>query len=183
MMQDADIGQDQALLSDFAEFAMDLARDLHAAAKAETDPTAKARLAQEFSRAGRSLRQTVLVKARLRKEVRDIGREGQARAAEARQVETEGRKAEVRRRVARIVVETIDDADQVEEVKEELEFRLADYARELETRPLPEVMEEICKDLGIRFAPGERRPWDKPAESEPAAPAEASTGPPDNPWT
>lgn len=67
-------------LARFAELALTLAEDMHAAAAAAAEPDQKARLAEAFHRAGRALRQSIALEARL---VRDRARDLKAAEADA----------------------------------------------------------------------------------------------------
>ncbi len=114
------------------------------AAAAEARQTVVARaniIAATFAKVSRSIRLTVAMAERLDR--------GWARRSAA-----DDREAMARRQVARRVTEVIGhqaDGERAERLTEALTERL-DVADELSSRPIEEVITEICRDLGLEAA-------------------------------
>ena len=151
MSHDPDMtARHKALLGEFAELAMALARDLHAAALAAPEPEEKARLAQEFHRVGRSLRQTLALQARLdRAEGRELVEEVR------RQREATREAVSVRRKKVRAAVERLIWTEAEGEEAEDYGLSLEELLDRAETdddfldAPLETLVARLAEDLGV----------------------------------
>jgi hypothetical protein len=133
----SDTDQQRAILGDLINLGAGFARILHDQAAAQ--PEAAADLATAFDRVTRAVRRTILL---------------------CRHLDTEPRQAAINRTIARkkIIRRVEDDIagmadspEQAESLRESLRERLdaPDLDDDIANRPIPEVVEEICRDLGI----------------------------------
>ena len=91
------------MLSQFAEMAFELARDIQARALAADDAETAGRLAKDFHQVGRSLRQALALHARLQRDHAAIVEAHEARAHEAHDLRLIQRKTQVGKAAERMV--------------------------------------------------------------------------------
>ena len=153
----------QRALAELAELNLDAARQLHGRlASAETNAEARD-LALALQRVSRSVRQTLLLEAKLARELRNAEREAAVEAEAAQEALVKVRKARVRHEVGRVAVEAGETEEDAEQILSDLDDRLDGYVRahDFETAPLDELVLAICKTLGFSF--------DEPEPEEPEA--------------
>ncbi|THD77038.1 MAG: hypothetical protein E7812_13850 [Phenylobacterium sp.] len=166
----------KALLGEFAELAMGLARDLHAAALAAPTPEEKAKLAQEFHRVGRGLRQSLALEARLdRAEARELVEEARRRR------EAEGEAFTLRRAKVRAAVKRLVWTETESEWDEHWERSLNLWLERLEDddfveAPIETVIARIREGMGIDF--DDDRDDDDDLDAAPDAADDARAGSP-----
>ena len=150
MDTDAEMKERHArLLGRYAEQAAMLADDLCTAALAAQDAQEKQALSLAFHRMGRTLRQTLALEARLRRDARLEARAEDDRAEAAAKSKAEARKARVRHTVTRLIWDEAEDdeqADYLQLLNERLESEdLADPEEPIET-----LIDRIAEDLGLQ---------------------------------
>ena len=156
------------VLNDLITIGTDLARLIHHQATAQPStqnpapptpapsPEALINLTTAFDRIARSVRRSILLARTLATPIHPIPDPAQPRAA-------------ARRRILREVEDTIQrvandaappDADRTAGLTAELHDRLdaPDLNEDLATRPIPDIIAEICRDLGLAARPG-THPW------------------------
>jgi hypothetical protein len=141
------------ILARLAEVNLSAAEILHdRLAEAQTNAEARD-LGLALQRVSRSLRQTLLLEAKLARDGRAAAREAAADAEAADKRQAEVRKAAVRQAVNRIALEACDSREDADELIEDLDRRLDDYVRthDFETATLDELVAVICKDLGLEL--------------------------------
>jgi len=164
---------DEAMLAELAEMDLSLARKLHAAAMAAEDPADVAGLARAYQKTARSLRQTLALKARIK---RDLAREtrGEPSLEEAARVEARART--VRRAITRVIfTETEGEAADwlCSLLEERIDLRVRQTAG-VDITTLDEMVAEVCEDLNLPAETAER--WRELPDPEPPA-APATSGP------
>lgn len=142
---------DELALARLAELDASLAEKLHGLAMAESDPEIVASLARGFQRIARSLRQTLALKAKLKRDrenalrglpapelVRDEARIERAREAAGRAVRRVIAAAEIEREEADYLTDLLED-------------RLGHLAAKgtLGLQGLDEEVRELCEDFGL----------------------------------
>lgn len=157
MLDALDITEDEAAgLSDLAAIDLATAKRFAERAQAAEDPEVANRLARTSQRAVRSFRQTLALKARLRREL-----SAQARDYPPEAPETRARRhaAQVRRAASRVVWaerEALEAPEQEREdlfddlmfaLNERLDARVGTAA--FEGTPVDDAVVEICRDLGL----------------------------------
>jgi hypothetical protein len=169
------------MLAELAELGLGLARELHGRALSAETPQETAQLADAFQRLSRSVRQSLALEAKLQRDARRDAHEFGTR-------EREARKAQLEKRVERLIRDEVADRS--------LAFQMAreapDYVeREAESeRFLDEPVE--AQVARIRAALGVGEEWDFDDEDEAAddadlapareAPADPPPAPPRPPW-
>jgi hypothetical protein len=153
------------MLAELAELGLSLARDLHGQALDAETPQEKVQLAEAFNRISRSVRQSVALEAKLQ---REAGRD----AHERRGREREARKAQLARRVVRLINDEVGDRG--------LAFRMAREApdwveRESESEsfldePIEAQVARIRAAMGLDATWGLADDDDEPAQAPPEAP-------------
>jgi hypothetical protein len=110
-------------------------------------------LALALQRVSRSVRQTLLLEAKLANGRREAAREEASDAKDAREAAVVARKARVRHEVGRVAMEAGEDAEAVETLLSDLDDRLDGYVRahDFETATLDDLVMAIAKDLGYEF--------------------------------
>jgi hypothetical protein len=132
----------RAALDELVTLGTNVARHIHNQILAEPDPAATPDLATAFDRVARAVRRTVLLCQHLDSPPRQAAvNRTIARKKIIRLVEDE---------IVRIT-EAPEHADQAEQMREALRERLdePDLDDDIANRPIREVIEEICRDLGI----------------------------------
>jgi hypothetical protein len=142
-----------AMLQELAEIGMELARDLRDQQKIEPRPDA----GLVYARIARAVRQTLALQARL---------EAEAKVETVRTVRAnaDGKKAQVSHIITDLI-EDDDDAGDAETVERltSLYEHLADADdADFADKSIPEIVAQVCHDLGVPFDP-ER--WDPPASA------------------
>ena len=126
-------------------------------------------LAMAYARAARAVRQCVLLHAKVVKDLRDGDRADREDAEGSEAERREDRKVQVENLVYRKAERVHgDDHDAIERLMNEACERLddEDMFGELMTRPVPDMVEELCRDLGL----------DAPAPPKTIPPAVAASG-------
>ncbi|MDB5475682.1 MAG: hypothetical protein JWP49_1193, partial [Phenylobacterium sp.] len=139
------------MLNELAEVNLSAAKILHdRLAAAETNAEARD-LGLALQRVSRSLRQTLLLEAKLAKDRWAAAREDAADAQAAREREVAARKGVVRHAVARIAYEACDSKEVADGLIEDLDDHLDGYARDpgFAADATDELIALICKDLGL----------------------------------
>jgi hypothetical protein len=146
------------MLAELAEVNLSAAKILHdRLVTAETNAEARD-LGLALQRVSRSLRQTLLLEAKLGRDAAAVAREGaQAAAAEAQAAATrltEARRAKVAHEVTRAVMEHAESAEQAEALLDEMRLCVNAYVHghDWEGRTLDELVCDFCHDLGIAAA-------------------------------
>ena len=142
----------QAILDELVTLGTDLARRIHAAAAAGELSLEHA--ATAFDHVSRSVRRTILLSRRL-----DEPASAQLGSAQPQQ-----HRAAARKRLIRDVEDTIartTRGPESEQLQAEFQDRLdsPDLEDEIGTRPVAEIIADICRDLGIATPPGMPRVW------------------------
>jgi hypothetical protein len=139
------------MLAELAELTLDAARILHGRLGEAQTPAEARDLGLAFQRVSRSLRQTLMLEARLAKDRRAAEREDEAAGARAREDQVQTRKFKVRQAVSREVLDACEDEEEAEPLLEELEACLDDYVRghDFEASSLEELVAILCRDLGL----------------------------------
>lgn len=140
------------MLAEIQEIALAAARDLGAALAEAPTPAEKAVVMGALHRAGRCLRQSIALEARLVRDAARAVREAQeaARAEVGRKVER--RRAQVRAVVERLIwTEHEKDEDEALRLEDSLDDLLAEDAcfDEFLTDPVALQIERLCTDLGL----------------------------------
>ena len=153
-----------AMLHELAEIGMELARDLRDQQKIEPRPDA----GLVYARIARAVRQTLALQARL---------EAEAKVETVRAVRANagGKKAQVSHIVTNIIED--DDEDSDAETVERL-TRLYEHLADKDDcdfadKSVPEIVAQVCHDLGVPFDP---QRWQNPPP--PCLPREAAGGGP-----
>ena len=136
------------LLARYAEQAASLADDLHAAALAAETPAEKQALSLAFHRTGRTLRQTLALEAKLRRDARLDARADEDRAREAAKAQTAARKSRVRAGVERFIWTEAEEEDQLDYLLL-LEDRLKGDDLADPEEPIDALIHRIVEDLGL----------------------------------
>jgi hypothetical protein len=149
----------QAVLTELSALGLDLARVLHERALAAETPEETAALAGAFHRISRSVRQTLALEARLK---RDLKRQDRDDLAETERQQTSlirTRKAQVRAAVERLVW-TEAEPDEAEDLLSDLDERLAEEALYpgFACDPVEAHIERLTTDLGLPDPPPGRSP-------------------------
>ena len=164
MLSLPDIAEKHArILGEVAEFGLNLARKLHDQAMAAEDPAVTADLAKAFHAVSRTLRQTLLLEAR-------VAREAAGMAEDGRKVEESRVDAAVSRRFQQIsqtldqvIVATYDHEDDGQRVYEEAMERLYEdsLSPDFLDLPIKDQIDRLCAEFGL---PPPERPVERPAE-------------------
>jgi hypothetical protein len=168
------------MLVRLAELSLEAAAELHGRLLTAETPADAQGLGLAFDKVSRSLRQTLLLDAKLDKERRAAEREDEARAAKAAEARYPVRRARVRGAVLDCIAEACERPEEAEELADALEDNLDSYLRdpEFEALPIADLVERLCRDLGLDLEDAED---DEDAE-DPGAPAPANdTRTPDGP--
>jgi hypothetical protein len=170
------LDRDEAMLARLAEMDLSLAEKLHAAAMAAEDPAETATLARTYQKIARSLRQSIALKHRIKRDVAQASRGGPSPQHKAR---VEERVATVREAVTRVIfTETEGEAADwlCNLLEERIDLRVRQTAG-VDITTLDEMVTEVCEDLNLPKETAER--WrELPDPEPPAAPAApAASGP------
>ena len=143
------------LLARFAEQAASLAEDLHACGLAAETPEQKQALSLAFHRMGRTLRQTLALEAKLRRDGKREDRLDEARADKLVKARVAARKDRVRGAVEALIwdeAEEDEQADYLQLLDGRLEYEdLADPEEPLET-----LIQRIAHEIGLPDPPPAR---------------------------
>jgi hypothetical protein len=196
----ADVDPAEAMLAELAGLDLSLARHVHACAMATEDPGEVADLARAYQRVSRSVRQSLALHARLKRErERDARDNAPLPKPPPPKPARDAHRIAERREVLRAAVQRVlwDEYEQAEDEDEAgyffdlLEQRLAIRARDdafglvvhdgaWAAEPLDEHVVRLCLDLGLPEAAA--RAWrdlpDPPPEALP--PPDAEADPPDD---
>jgi hypothetical protein len=139
------------MLARLAELSLEAAADLHGRLLAAEAPADAQGLGLAFEKVSRSLRQTLLLEAKLETERRAAEREDEARAAKAAAARYPVRRARVRGAVLDRIAEACERPEEAEELADTLEASLDNYLLdpELEAMPFDELVDLLCHDLGL----------------------------------
>lgn len=129
MATDAEMTERHARgLAELTELGLSLARDLHACALAEPDPKTKAETALAFHRVSRSVRQSMALEARLKRDLARQDQEARAEAVRAAETQVRTRKAQVRAAVERLIWTEAENDEEAERLIDELGEHLEEAA-------------------------------------------------------
>jgi uncharacterized protein (DUF2384 family) len=165
------LDRDEVMLARVAELDLSLAEKLHAAAMAAEDPADVADLARAYQKIARSLRQSIALKARLKRDLAGVARDEMSPAEEAR---VEQRAAVIRKAVTRVIfTETEGEAADwlCGMLEDSIELRIRRSAA-ADNATLDETVIELCDDLNLSQDAAERwreLPDPKLAEERPAS--------------
>lgn len=150
--------RDQEILSDLAERAYALACKVQDQAMASEEPETISRLTGDFDRAARCVRQTIGLKAKLKRDAERQDRDDQAEAARDAEGEITTRRAQVGATVRRVIGEQYRGYD-ARELREDLEARLDEEALYdgFTEESVDDHIERVCDELGLA-KPGETPP-------------------------
>jgi hypothetical protein len=138
------------ILSELAELALSLARDLHRRATTADTPEAVADLGLAFHRIARSVRQTVALEAKLERDRDRATREDRVETTRRAQAVAGLRKAQVRAAVARAIW-TEAEGDEAENLLDDLDDRLDSeiVADDLTEAAVEIHIARLCAQLGV----------------------------------
>lgn len=169
----------QQMLARLAELTLDAAENLHGRLIEAEAPAEAQGLGLAFERVSRSLRQTLLLEAKLEKDVLAAQREVEALQARAAEALYPVRRARVRSAVIDAIAEASERPEEAEELADTLEANLDAYLRDPEFAAMAfaDLVDRLCRDLGLYD--------DQDDEDEDAEDADAedddAPGPPDAP--
>ena len=146
MSEAADIADcDEQMLARLARRDLAAAERVHDKLMAAEDTAEIAELGRTYQRLARSLRQTLALKARLKRE------RAQPKLSPQDDPRTEPRKAQVRAALSRLVW-TEYEREEAESILDEAEtmLRLDAYTDGFLSDPIPVVVARLCRDLEIR---------------------------------
>lgn len=154
------------MLAEAAEIMLGAMRGLSERLTEAETPEAAQGLAMALSRVNRGLRQTILLDARLEKDVQAAARAAEAEQAKAREAEVQAKKHRLRYAVSREILEASDSEEDAKDLLDELEYCLDAYVRgfDFEAGTMEELVEALLADLGV-----ERRDADPPPPPRPDA--------------
>jgi hypothetical protein len=153
MDSDAEMMERHArLLGRFAEQAASLAEDLHGCVLAAETPAEKQALSLAFHRMGRTLRQTLALEAKLRRDAKREDRLDEAHADKLAKARVAARRDRVRRAVEALIwdeAEEDEQADYLQLLDGRLEYEdLADPEE-----PLEVLIQRIAHEIGLPDPP------------------------------
>jgi hypothetical protein len=151
-------------LAELTELGLSLARDLHACALAEPDPKTKGDTALAFHRVSRSVRQSMALEARLKRDLTRQDREARAEAVQATETRVRNRKAQVRAAVERLIWTEAESDEEAERLVDELGEHLDEAAldQDFADAPVEVHIARLRADLGLSDAaaiPGRLPTW------------------------
>lgn len=157
------------MLSQFAEMAFELAKDIQARALAADDAETAGKLAKDFHHVGRSLRQALALHARLQREHLGIVEAHDAKAAQVREIKLIRRKTEVGKAAEAMVWNEYEDEEEADFILSLLPAAV-EYAAEAEDfldAPVEVLVARIRQGLIEDFAeePGPAAPPPEPQSS------------------
>jgi hypothetical protein len=97
------LDRDEAMLAELGEMDLSLARKLHGAAMAAEDPADIATLARAYQKAARSLRQSVALKAKLKRDLANDARDETNRRDRERSRQVHHRRSRLNAAVTRLI--------------------------------------------------------------------------------
>ena len=138
-------------LAELTELGLSLARDLHACALAEPDPKTKAETALAFHRVSRSVRQSMALEAKLKRDLTRQDREARADAVQAAETRVRTRKAQVRAAVERLIWTEAEGDEEAERLIDELAEHLEEAAlhQGFADDPVENHIARLRADLGL----------------------------------
>ena len=141
-------------LAELTELGLSLARDLHACALAEPDPKTKAEAALAFHRVSRSVRQSMALEARLKRDLTRQDQEARAEAARSEDARVRSRKAQVRAAVERLIWTEAENDEEAERLIDELGEHLDEAAlyEGFADHPVEIHIARLRADLGLSNA-------------------------------
>ena len=142
-------------LAELTELGLSLARDLHACALAEPDPKAKAETALAFHRVSRSVRQSMALEARLKRDLMRQDQEARAEAVQAAETRVRTRKAQVRAAVERLIWTEAESDEDAERLIDDLSERLDEAAlhQGFADDPVEMHIARLRAELGLSSGP------------------------------
>jgi hypothetical protein len=152
MSTDAEMTERHARgLVELTELGLSLARDLHACALAEPDPRTKAETALAFHRVSRSVRQSMALEARLKRDLAQQDREARAEAVQATETRVRNRKAQVRAAVERLIWTEAESDEEAERLVDDLGEQLDEAALHegFADAPVEVHIARLRADLGL----------------------------------
>lgn len=152
MATDAEMTERHARgLAELTELGLSLARDLHACALAEPDPRTKAETALAFHRVSRSVRQSMALEGRLKRDLARQDQEARAEAVRAAVTQVRTRKAQVRAAVERLIWTEAENDEEAERLIDELGEHLEEAAlhQGFADDPVEVHIARLRADLGL----------------------------------
>ncbi|HEV2532519.1 hypothetical protein [Phenylobacterium sp.] len=143
------------MLGRLAEINLSAAEILHGRLVVAQSDEAARDLALALQRVSRSVRQTLLMEAKLARDARAEARADAAHAEKARGAEAEARKASVRQAVGQVAMEACETLDAVDDLLTDLDEHLELYVacHDFEAGGVEGLAAAICKDLGLEPKP------------------------------
>ena len=138
------------LLGRLAELGMALAEDLHARARAADTPQEAETLASGFHKLSRSVRQSLALEARLRRDAERVRREEEAKTEAAAEKPAIRRRAEAKARLDRLIWTEAEYDDTARFWDEGARRLLADAEFTAPDRPVEALVEELAQILRAR---------------------------------
>jgi hypothetical protein len=172
------LDRDEQMLCRLAELELAAAEKVHAKLMATEETAEVSELARSYQRLARSLRQTLALKARLKRE--RVQAEAKRRPEDDPRVPA--RKAEVREALARVVWTEYERED-AEDALEESEWYVdvASHEDRFLTDPIPVIVARLCQQLEIPLPPIPPPPGEVSAQPTEGVRSEAEAAPPDPP--
>ena len=162
---------DEALLDELAGMLMSAARMAHARMQAAPDDAAFHAAGQTLHRMARSLRQTLALKQRSRREAEHAAREAQARADDRRIRQVIARRQAVKAAVERVWWNEHEplDAEEADPALDEIHERAEAATLEADflDLPIPLLVARICRAMGLPLPQPEAPQPDPPADDVP----------------
>jgi hypothetical protein len=149
------LDRDDAMLARLAEMDLSLAEKLHAAAMASEKSEETADLARVYQKVARSLRQSIALKHRIK---RDVAQASRGAPSPQHQARVENRITMVRRAVTRVIfTETEGEAADwlCSLLEERIDLRIRQTAG-VDISTLDETVTEVCEDLNLPRETAER---------------------------
>jgi hypothetical protein len=166
------LDQDEVMLARIAELDLSLAEKLHACAMAAEDPAEIASLARAYQKAARSLRQSLALKAKLKRDLANDARDETNRRERERSRQVHHRRSRIEAAVSHLIWNEAENEREAEKLDSELSDLLDIEAlgEDFLTEPLEIQIIRLCKALEIN------PPQAEPAEAPGAPPQLQSSG-------
>jgi hypothetical protein len=158
------LDRDEAMLAELGEMDLSLARKLHGAAMAAEDPADIATLARAYQKAARSLRQSVALKAKLKRDLANDARDETNRRDRERSRQVHHRRSRLNAAVTRLIWNEAENEREAEKLDCELDDLLDVEAlgEDFLTEALELQIIRLCKALEI--APPQAEPAEAPSD-------------------
>jgi len=154
------------MLAEAAEIMLAAMHRLAERLEAAETPEAARDAGLALQRVNRGLRQTILLEAKLAKDVAEAARRRDEQAEAARKADAKQASARLKVRARGLILEACDSREAAEPLLDDLEFWAEDYVAGADGASLDELVITLCRDLGIEFAPHELPPAMRAAASQ-----------------